>query len=85
MFIAMRLSNAFPEMVLQMVMIGEESGRLDDMLNKIADIYEANVEQSVDTLGKVLEPLIILFLGVTVGGLVVAMYLPIFNLMNVLG
>ncbi|MEF1254707.1 type II secretion system F family protein [Vibrio sp. M260112] len=85
MYVAMRQCEAFPEMVLQMVMIGEEAGKLDDMLNKIADIYEASVESSIDTLGKTLEPLIIIFLGSTVGGLVVAMYLPIFNLMNVLG
>lgn len=85
MYIAMRQSEAFPEMVLQMVMVGEESGTLSEMLNKIADMYEASVESSVETLGKTLEPLIIIFLGITVGGLVVAMYLPIFNLMNVLG
>ncbi len=85
MYIAMRNTEAFPEMVLQMVMIGEESGKLDDMLNKIAAIYEFEVDNTVDNLGKILEPLIIVFLGVVVGGLVVAMYLPIFNLMSVLG
>lgn len=84
-YIAMRNSDCFPEMVLQMVMIGEESGRLDDMLNKIATIYEFEIDNTVDNLGKILEPLIIIFLGVVVGGLVVAMYLPIFNLMSVLG
>lgn len=85
MYIAMRNSESFPEMVLQMVMIGEESGRLDDMLNKVATIYEFEIDNTVDNLGKILEPLIIIFLGVVVGGLVVAMYLPIFNLMSVLG
>lgn len=85
MYIAMRNSESFPEMVLQMVMIGEESGRLDDMLNKVATIYEFEIDNTVDNLGKILEPLIILFLGVVVGGLVVAMYLPIFNLMSVMG
>ncbi|HGF7476606.1 TPA: type II secretion system F family protein [Vibrio mimicus] len=85
MYIAMRNTEAFPEMVLQMVMIGEESGQLDDMLNKVATIYEFEVDNTVDNLGKILEPLIIVFLGVVVGGLVVAMYLPIFNLMSVLG
>lgn len=85
MYIAMRNTEAFPEMVLQMVMIGEESGRLDDMLNKVATIYEFEVDNTVDNLGKILEPLIIVFLGTVVGGLVVAMYLPIFNLMSVLG
>ncbi|TFH91431.1 type II secretion system F family protein [Vibrio ouci] len=84
-YIAMRNSNCFPEMILQMVMIGEESGRLDEMLNKVAAIYEFEVENTVDNLGKVLEPMIIVFLGVVVGGLVIAMYLPIFNLMSVLG
>ncbi|HHI5410654.1 TPA: type II secretion system F family protein [Vibrio metoecus] len=85
MYIAMRNTEAFPEMVLQMVMIGEESGQLDDMLNKVATIYEFEVDNTVDNLGKILEPLIIVFLGIVVGGLVVAMYLPIFNLMSVLG
>ncbi|MFN1650932.1 type II secretion system F family protein [Vibrio rotiferianus] len=85
MYIAMRNCNVFPELVLQMVMIGEESGRLDDMLNKIANIYEFEVDNTVDNLSKILEPLIILFLGVVVGSMVAAMYLPIFNLMSVLG
>lgn len=85
MYISMRNTEAFPEMVLQMVMIGEESGQLDDMLNKVATIYEFEVDNTVDNLGKILEPLIIVFLGTVVGGLVVAMYLPIFNLMSVLG
>jgi type IV pilus assembly protein PilC len=84
-YLAMRHTQAFPEMVLQMVMIGEESGQLDDMLNKIAFIYEDDVDNTVDNLGKILEPFIILFLGVMIGGLVVSMYLPIFNLMNVIG
>lgn len=84
-YIAMRNCNVFPELVLQMVMIGEESGRLDDMLNKVATIYEFEVDNTVDNLSKILEPLIIVFLGVVVGGLVTAMYLPIFNLMSVLG
>jgi type IV pilus assembly protein PilC len=81
----MRQADAFPEMVLQMVMIGEESGTLDDMLNRVAAIYEAEVDNTVDNLGKILEPFIIVFLGTLVGGLVVAMYLPIFNLMTVIG
>lgn len=84
-YIAMRNSGLFPEMVLQMVMIGEESGRLDEMLYKIANIYEFEIDNTVDNLGKILEPLIIVFLGVVIGGLVIAMYLPIFNLMSVLG
>ncbi|CAE6893217.1 COG1459 Type II secretory pathway [Vibrio sp. B1REV9] len=84
-YIAMRNSGVFPELVLQMVMIGEESGRLDDMLNKVATIYEFEVDSTVDNLSKILEPLLIVFLGVVVGSLVTAMYLPIFNLMSVLG
>ncbi|AUI86918.1 type II secretion system protein F [Vibrio azureus] len=84
-YVALRNCNAFPELVLQMVMIGEESGRLDDMLNKIAAIYEFEVDNTVDNLSKILEPLIILLLGGIVGSLVTAMYLPIFNLMSVLG
>ncbi len=85
MYVAMRNTEAFPEMVLQMVMIGEESGKLEEMLNKIATIYEFEVDNTVDNLGKILEPLIIVLLGVIIGGLVIAMYLPIFNLMSVLG
>ena len=84
-YIAMRHSHAFPEMVLQMVMIGEESGQLDNMLNKIAAVYEQEVDNTVDNLGKILEPLIIVLLGSIIGGLVVSMYLPIFNLMSVIG
>ena len=84
-YIAMRHSHAFPEMVLQMVMIGEESGQLDDMLNKIAAVYEQDVDNTVDNLGKILEPLIIVILGSIIGGLVVSMYLPIFSLMSVIG
>lgn len=84
-YIAMRHTEAFPEMVLQMVMIGEESGKLDDMLNKIAHVYEEDVDNTVDNLGKILEPFIIVFLGTMIGGLVVSMYLPIFNLMSVIG
>ncbi|USD64855.1 type II secretion system F family protein [Vibrio sp. SCSIO 43136] len=84
-YLAIRHCGAFPKLVEQMVMIGETSGQLDDMLNKVANLYEDQVDDTVDNLGKLLEPLIIMVLGGLVGGLVVAMYLPIFNLMNVLG
>ncbi len=84
-YLAMRHSNVFPEMTLQMVMIGEESGRLDEMLNKVATIYEIEIDDTVDNLGKILEPMIIVFLSLVVGSLVVAIYLPIFNLMSVIG
>ncbi|MFD2178780.1 type II secretion system F family protein [Veronia pacifica] len=85
MHIAIRDSGAFPELVTQMVMIGEESGSLDDMLNKVATIYEEDVDNTVDNLGKIIEPMIILFLGGVIGSLVIGMYLPIFNLMSVIG
>jgi type IV pilus assembly protein PilC len=77
---AMAATNLFPTMVLQMVQIGEESGSLDNMLGKVADYYEREVDDAVAALSSLLEPVIICFLGVVVGGLVVAMYLPIFKL-----
>jgi len=77
---AMASTNLFPTMVLQMVQIGEESGSLDNMLGKVADYYEREVDDAVAALSSLLEPVIICFLGVVVGGLVVAMYLPIFKL-----
>ena len=77
---SMRATNLFPNMVVQMVSIGEESGSLDDMLGKVADFYEQEVDNLVDGLSSLLEPLIMAILGVVVGGLVVAMYLPIFKL-----
>jgi type IV pilus assembly protein PilC len=77
---AMTNTNLFPSMVLQMTQIGEESGSLDNMLGKIADFYEREVDDAVAALSSLLEPLIIVFLGVVIGGLVIAMYLPIFKL-----
>ncbi len=77
---SMMSTQLFPNMVLQMVQIGEESGSLDAMLTKIADFYEREVDDAVAALSSLLEPIIIVFLGVVVGGLVVAMYLPIFKL-----
>ncbi|WP_018232370.1 type II secretion system F family protein [Thioalkalivibrio thiocyanodenitrificans] len=77
---AMRNTGLFPNMVVQMVTIGEESGALDDMLDKVADFYEEEVDNMVDSLSSLLEPMIMAFLGIVVGGLVVAMYLPIFQL-----
>ena len=76
----MEQQDLFPHMVKQMVAIGEESGALDDMLAKVADFYEEEVDNAVDSLSGLLEPLIMAILGVLVGGLVVAMYLPIFKL-----
>ena len=77
---AMGAVNLFPSMVIQMTQIGEESGSLDNMLGKIADFYEREVDDAVAALSSLLEPVMIVFLGVFVGGLVVAMYLPIFKL-----
>ena len=77
---SMMSTHLFPNMVLQMVQIGEESGSLDAMLTKIADFFEREVDDAVAALSSLLEPLIIVFLGIIVGGLVVAMYLPIFKL-----
>jgi type IV pilus assembly protein PilC len=77
---AMKDAALFPNMVVQMVAIGEESGALDDMLAKVADFYEDEVDNAVDSLSSLLEPLIMAILGVLVGGLVIAMYLPIFKL-----
>ena len=84
-YLAMRDSDTFPEMPLQMLMIGEEAGKLDEMLIKIATIYEKEIDDTVDNLGKIIEPAIIIFLSIVVGSLVIAIYLPIFNLMNVIG
>jgi type IV pilus assembly protein PilC len=84
MHVAMRTVNVFPDMVTQMVMIGEESGSIDDMLSKIAGIYEQEVDDAVDGLSTLIEPIIMAVLGVLVGGLVVAMYLPIFKLGSVI-
>lgn len=82
---ALREQSAFPELFLQMVMIGEESGRLDSMLEKLSALYEADVDDQIDRLNTILEPILILLLGGIIGSLVVAMYLPIFNLTQILG
>lgn len=77
---AMENTDLFPNMVIQMIAVGEESGSLDAMSSKVADFYEADVDDAVDNLSSLLEPMIMAILGVLVGGLVVAMYLPIFKL-----
>ena len=77
---SMKQTGMFPNMVVQMVAIGEESGSLDEMLGKVADFYEEEVDNLVDGLSSLLEPMIMAILGVMVGGLVIAMYLPIFKL-----
>ncbi len=80
---SMQNSNVFPSMVTQMVQIGEESGSLDSMLSKVADFFEEEVDEAVAALSSLMEPLIMVILGVLIGGLVVAMYLPIFKLGSV--
>ncbi len=83
--IAMQNASVFPNMVTQMVSIGEESGSLDAMLGKVADFYEEEVDEAVGSLSSLMEPIIMVFLGVIIGALVVAMYLPIFKLGAVVG
>ncbi|ASJ98130.1 type II secretion system F family protein [Shewanella marisflavi] len=83
--VAMRTIGLFPDMLIQMVMIGEESGGLDEMLNKVANIYEMQVDDAVDALSSLIEPIMMVVIGTLVGGLIVGMYLPIFQLGNVVG
>ncbi|WDD98438.1 type II secretion system F family protein [Thalassomonas actiniarum] len=78
--LAMRNCSIFPDMVIQMVAIGEESGAVDDMLAKVATVYEQEVDNAVDSLTSLLEPMIMAVLGVVIGGLIIAMYLPIFQI-----
>lgn len=82
---AMRSAGIFPSLALQMTAIGEESGALDEMLAKVAEHYENEVDDAVDGLTSMMEPLIMSFLGVVVGGLIIAMYLPIFQMGDVVG
>jgi len=82
---AMEATGLFPNMVIQMIAVGEESGSVDEMAGKVATFYEAEVDNAVDAMSSLLEPLIMVILGVLVGGLVVAMYLPIFNMGKVIG
>lgn len=77
---SMRNSGVFPNMVIQMTQIGEESGSIDRMLNKVADYYEEEVDNLVDAVSSMMEPMIMAFLGVVIGGLVLAMYMPIFKM-----
>src|ERR671915_600983 len=75
-------SKVFPPMVISMIAVGEQTGGLDEMLTKIADFYDEEVDVAVSALLSLMEPLMIVILGVIVGGMVVAMYLPIFDMMN---
>ena len=72
-------------MVVQMMAVGEETGALDNMLDKVADFYDREVNDTVDALTSLLEPILIAFMGATVGAILVALYLPMFNLVNVIG
>ena len=78
--VAMTNTNVFPSMVLQMCQIGEETGALDSMLGKVADFYEAEVDDAVEALSSLMEPMIMVVLGTLIGGMVIAMYLPIFKI-----
>jgi len=78
--VAMQNANVFPSMVLQMCLIGEETGAIDSMLGKVADFFEAEVDEAVEALSSLMEPIIMVVLGTLIGGMVVAMYLPIFKL-----
>lgn len=82
---SMTEARIFPNMMIQMTQIGEEAGALDSMLNKVADFYESEVDDAVSALSSLMEPLIMAFLGVIIGGLVVALYLPIFKMGQVAG
>ena len=75
-------TGIFPAMVVQMIGVGEQTGALDAMLSKIADFYEEEVDQAVANLLTLMEPVMILFLGITVGGIVISMYLPLFDLIS---
>ena len=78
-------SGVFPPMVVRMIAVGEETGELEKMLSKVADFYEEQVDAAVGALTSIIEPLIIAFLGIVVGGIVVAMFLPIFKLTEIIG
>jgi type IV pilus assembly protein PilC len=81
----LKKSGVFPPMVVQMINVGEQTGGLDEMLTKIADFYDDEVDAAVEALLSAMEPIMIVFLGVIVGGMIVAMYLPIFDMVNAVG
>ena len=80
----LKASGVFPPMVTQMVAIGERTGQLDNMLKKIADFYDEQIDAAVAALTSVLEPIIVIFMGFVVGGILIAMYLPMFDLISVI-
>ena len=75
--------EVFPAMVVQMMAVGEETGALDEMLEKMADFYEEEVEATVNALTSLIEPLLMVFMGVVVGGMIIALYMPIFKLITI--
>ena len=81
----LKASKIFPQMVTQMINVGEETGALDAMLSKVADFYEEEVDTAVDGITTIIEPILIVFLGVTLGFIVVAMFMPMFELGNLAG
>jgi len=83
--VAMQNTEVFPSMVIQMTAIGEEAGSLDSMLSKVADFYEAEVDDAVAAISSLMEPVIMVVLGTLIGGMVVAMYLPIFKMGQAVG
>ena len=83
--VPLRESGVFPPMVVQMIGVGEQTGALDEMLSKIADFYDDEVDAAVDAMTSALEPILMVFLGVSVGFIIIAMYLPIFKLASVVG
>jgi len=76
--------DVFPAMVVQMIVVGEETGALDDMLARIADFYDAEVAATVEALTSLIEPLLIVFMGCSVGGMVIALYMPMFNIIKLI-
>lgn len=78
----LKKTKVFPPMVVQMISVGEQTGAMESMLSKIADFYEDEVDNAVDSMMSLLEPLMILFLGVVIGGIVVSMYMPMFSLIS---
>ena len=81
----LKASKVFPPMVVSMIAVGEQTGALDAMLSKIADFYDEEVDVAVANLTSLLEPMLMVFLGIVIGGVVIAMYLPIFKLITVIG
>ena len=80
----LRKSDVFPPMVIQMIAVGEQTGAMDEMLNKIADFYDTEVDTAVDQLTSIIEPIMIVVMGVMVGGMLVAMYMPMFKMASVM-